>query len=86
VRTHHPTGPDGREGCTGYGTTDRLPYVLPFPPGVAYTVIQANRSGYGHSAFWKYSWDFGTPMGSIVTAARAGPIGQERRRTPGGAG
>jgi murein DD-endopeptidase MepM/ murein hydrolase activator NlpD len=65
--------PNG-EVCTGYPDSRTSPYRLPYPVGVSYTVVQGNCSGYGHSGFWKYSYDFGMPMGSVVTAARGGVV------------
>jgi murein DD-endopeptidase MepM/ murein hydrolase activator NlpD len=67
------TAPTG-ERCTGYPPAASSPYVLPFPVGISYVVAQGNCSGYGHSGFWKYSYDFAMPIGSVVTAARAGVV------------
>lgn len=50
-------------------------YVLPYPVGNAYYVNQANCSGYGHNNFWNYGYDFTMPIGTIVTAGRAGKVG-----------
>jgi murein DD-endopeptidase MepM/ murein hydrolase activator NlpD len=60
--------------CTGYPDSHRSPYRLPYPVGVSYALVQGNCSGFGHSGFWKYSYDFGMPMGSVVTAARNGVV------------
>lgn len=35
---------------------------------------QSNCSGFGHSGFWKYGYDFAMPIGSLVTAARDGRV------------
>jgi murein DD-endopeptidase MepM/ murein hydrolase activator NlpD len=50
-------------------------YVLPYPVGQSYLVIQANCSGYGHSGFWTHGYDFSMQIGTIVTAARRGKVG-----------
>ena len=67
------TSPNG-ETCTGYPDAHISPFVLPYPVGVRYRLVQGNCSGFGHSGFWKYSYDFGMPIGSVVTAARGGTV------------
>ncbi len=62
------------ETCSGYGIPDASPYALPYPVGVTWPVWQGNCSGFGHSGFWKYSYDFNMPIGSVVTAARGGTV------------
>ncbi len=62
------------EVCGGYGAAGASPYTLPYPIGASYRVVQGNCSGYGHSGFWAYSYDFDMPVGSIVTAARGGTV------------
>ena len=59
--------------------TDSLPYqqssfVLPFTVSESFFVSQANCSGFGHSAFWKYGYDFNMPVGTLVVAARSGTV------------
>lgn len=49
-------------------------FVLPFPEGTSYELNQANCSGFGHSGFWRYGYDFTMPIGTSVTAARAGVV------------
>ena len=49
-------------------------YVIPYTVGESYFVNQANCSGFGHSGFWQYGYDFSMPVGTVVTAARAGVI------------
>jgi murein DD-endopeptidase MepM/ murein hydrolase activator NlpD len=60
--------------CTAYPDWHTSPYVLPYPEGVSYPLWQGNCSGQGHSGFWRYSYDFQMPIGSIVTAARGGTV------------
>jgi murein DD-endopeptidase MepM/ murein hydrolase activator NlpD len=67
------TSPNG-ETCTGYPDARSSPYVLPYPVGMSYRLSQGNCSGFGHSDFWKYSYDFDMPIGSVVTAARGGTV------------
>lgn len=59
--------------------TDSVPwqssdYVLPYTVGESYFVNQASCSGFGHSGFWLYGYDFTMPIGTVVTAARAGIV------------
>jgi len=63
-----------RETCAGYPDWRSSPYVLPYPAGKSYRVLQGNCSGFGHSGDYKYSLDFDMPLGSVVTAARAGVV------------
>jgi len=66
------TGP--QEVCSGYPDWKTSPYLLPYPVGSTYRVIQGNCSGFGHSGGYKYSIDFAMPLGSMVAAARAGTV------------
>ncbi len=59
--------------------TDAVPwqssdYVLPYTVGESHFVNQANCSGFGHSGFWQYGYDFRMPIGTVVTVARAGMV------------
>jgi murein DD-endopeptidase MepM/ murein hydrolase activator NlpD len=67
-----------KETCTGYPDWQSSPYVLPYPVGTSYSVAQGNCSGGGHSGAYKYSYDFDMPIGTTVTAARAGTVFQIR--------
>ena len=49
-------------------------FVLPYTVSESYFVSQANCSGFGHSGFWKYGYDFNMDIGTVVTAARAGTV------------
>jgi murein DD-endopeptidase MepM/ murein hydrolase activator NlpD len=60
--------------CTGYPDPAKSAYVLPYPVGAHYPLWQGNCSGQGHSGYWRYSYDFKMPIGSLVTAARAGVV------------
>ena len=71
-----PTAPD--EACGGFGDWRASAYVLPYPPGAAYLVDQANCSppGNGHRGATRYGYDFAMPIGSAIVAARAGTVVQ----------
>jgi len=71
------SGPSGNSSgpapvCGGFGDWQTSPYVLPYPVGESYEVNQGNCSGFGHSGFWQYGYDFIMPIGTVVAAARAG--------------
>ena len=82
-----PTGPSIAPAlaCKGYGPQASSPYVLPYPPGMSYTVIQGNCSeGPTHLAgsVYKYGYDFGMDIGTSVYASRPGiVIGVDERNT-----
>ena len=60
--------------CTGFGNWQTSEFVLPYTVGDSYQVNQANCSGFGHSGFWAYGYDFTMPIGTIITAARDGVV------------
>ncbi len=60
--------------CTGFGPWDRSAFVLPYTVGESYRVDQGNCSGFGHSGFWAYGYDFDMPIGTVITAARDGVV------------
>jgi murein DD-endopeptidase MepM/ murein hydrolase activator NlpD len=70
-----PTASSG-ETCEGYPDWSTSAYVLPYAPPASYTVIQGNCAapGNGHRGINRYSYDFGTPIGSPVVAARSGVV------------
>ncbi len=49
-------------------------YVLPYAIGSTFFVNQGNNSGFGHSGFWKYGYDFTMNIGTEIFAARAGVV------------
>lgn len=66
---------DGQaDECTAYPPAAQSPYVLPYPPGTQYRVLQGNCTRGGHQGRARYSYDFEMPIGTIVTAARAGIV------------
>lgn len=60
--------------CEGFGDWQISPYVLPYPVGTSYRLNQGNCSGFGHSGFWTFGYDFVMNTGTIVSAARAGVV------------
>lgn len=60
--------------CGGYPDWETSLYVLPYPVGKTYPLHQGNCSLGGHRAAYQYSYDFLMPIGSLVTAARAGVV------------
>lgn len=72
-------GGGGAGGPLPVACNDSVPwrnseYVLPYTIGESYFVNQANCSGFGHSGFWQYGYDFTMPVGTVVTAARDGVV------------
>ena len=55
-------------------------YVLPYPAGSSYYVSQANCSTGGHRGPYQYAYDFVMPVGTPVTAARAGVVAEIRMK------
>ena len=72
--------------CGPFGDWATSPYVLPYPVGTSYQVNQGNCSGFGHSGFWTYGYDFIMPIGTFVTASRAGVIVYTEGRAADGNG
>lgn len=62
--------------CGGYADWHASPYRLPYPVGESYPVHQDNCSLGGHHGVYRYSYDFLMPIGSPVTAARAGVVAE----------
>ena len=55
-------------------------YVLPYPAGSSYYVSQASCSSGGHRGPYQYAYDFVMPVGTPVTAARAGVVAEIRMK------
>ncbi len=64
------------ETCTGYADWRVSEYVLPYPAGASFKVIQANCSpaGNGHRGANKFGYDFDMPIGTQFLATRAGRV------------
>ena len=83
------TPPSEFEICAGYPDWATSEYVLPFPVGASYKVIQGNCSqlGNGHTGANRYAYDFGMTIGTPIVASRAGTVLQvEESHTDGQVG
>ena len=69
-----------QNSCGSFSDWQSSPYVLPYPVGSTYYVNQANCSNGGHQGPYKYSYDFVMPIGTTVTAARAGVVAEIRAK------
>ena len=49
-------------------------YLLPFPEGDTARLIQGNNGPWGHTGAAVFAYDFRMPIGSPVTASRAGTV------------
>ncbi|MBS4065416.1 MAG: M23 family metallopeptidase [Chitinophagaceae bacterium] len=49
-------------------------YLLPFPPGASYYVLQGNCGKHSHFGNEQYAYDFRMPSGSVITAIRSGRV------------
>jgi len=69
--THH-------DSCGAFPDWQTSAYVLPYSMDSTYAVSQANCSIGGHRGPYKYAYDFVMPIGTTVTAARAGVVAETR--------
>lgn len=60
--------------CGGFGPWQQSTFVLPYTVGETYRLNQGNCSGFGHSGFWQYGYDFEMPIGTVIAAARDGEV------------
>jgi len=71
----------GRQhACGPFPDWESALYVLPYPVGSSYYVSQANCSTGGHRGPYKNAYDFVMPIGTTVTAARAGVVADVRMK------
>ena len=49
-------------------------YILPYNIGATFFVNQGNNTGFGHSGFWRYGYDFTMNIGTEILAARDGIV------------
>jgi hypothetical protein len=49
-------------------------FLLPFPVGSGYYVMQGNCGTYSHFGNQQYAYDFRMPVGSVITAMRSGKV------------
>jgi murein DD-endopeptidase MepM/ murein hydrolase activator NlpD len=59
-------------------------WLLPFPVGDSARLIQGPGGRYGHQGALEFAWDFIMPIGSPVTASRAGRVVATESRFPDG--
>jgi len=71
---------DGEHSCGPFPDWSASAYVLPYPAGSSYYVSQANCSSGGHRGPYQYAYDFVMPVGTTVTAARAGVVAEIRMK------
>src|SRR2546423_9945763 len=69
-----------RSSCGPFSDWHVSPYVLPYSVGSTYYVSQANCSTGGHQGPYKHAYDFVMPIGTTVTAARAGVVAAIRMK------
>ncbi len=62
------------EFCGPFSAWEASDYVLPYAINEEVEVNQANCSGYGHSDFWLYGYDFIMDIGTPVHAMRSGVV------------
>ena len=65
---------NGQLVCSGFGPWQESDYVLPYTIGESYRLNQGNCSGFGHSGFWQFGYDFEMPIGTIIAASRKGTV------------
>ena len=83
-----PTSSLDDSSCGPWPSQASSPYVLPYPAGEAYTVIQGNCTPGTHAAGTRdgYAYDFSLPLGTTVIAARGGVVGELEERFADGNG
>ncbi len=60
--------------CGPFSAWESSDYVLPYAVDEEFEVNQANCSGFGHSGFWLYGYDFIMDIGTPVHAIRSGRV------------
>lgn len=68
-----------QDSCAGYEDWSNSVYVLPYPAGTTYSVLQGNCTnpntpGASHFRMDRYSYDFLMDIGTYITAARSGEV------------
>jgi len=69
-----PSSPSAVGSCGPFPPWPSSEYVLPYPVGTAYLVLQGNCSGLSHTGVYQYGYDFDMSIGTPITAARAGEV------------
>jgi len=60
--------------CGPFSAWESSDYVLPYAVNEVFEVNQGNCSGFGHSDFWVYGYDFTMDIGTPVHAMRSGKV------------
>ena len=60
--------------CGPFDASSSSDYLLPYSIGTAFFLNQSNCSGFGHSGFWTYGYDFTMDIGTQVVAMRDGTV------------
>ena len=66
------------DSCGPFADWQTSSYVLPYPVGSTHAVLQSTCTNATHRGLLKYSYDFSMPVGTTVTAARAGVVADIR--------
>ncbi|MDA3899553.1 MAG: M23 family metallopeptidase [Spirochaetes bacterium] len=66
--------PENPYKCLGYNLSEKSSYLLPYPVGTDYHLVQGNCTRYSHKGTNRYAYDFGMPIGHEITAARGGLV------------
>jgi len=72
-----PTAPIGGMSCLDravFGSPEDSPYILPYPVGTAYRVMQTYCGPLSHGGDNQLAYDFWMPIGEELVAARAGVV------------
>lgn len=64
----------GPQDLTVFPPPDKSPYLLPYPAGIRYLCVQGVRAVVSHRGRSQFAYDFYMPIGSDITAARAGEV------------
>ncbi len=62
------------DDCGPYEDWQTSDYVLPYPIGTAYTVLEGNCSTGSHVGNFRHAYDLRMPIGSEIVAVRAGQV------------
>lgn len=66
--------PNAVSDCGPFSNWQTSNYVLPYAVATSYFLNQSNCSGFGHSGFWTYGYDFTMDIGTEVTAMSDGLV------------
>ena len=66
-----PLGSENDSSCQPPSSDD---YILPYPVGTAFELLQGTCGSLDHNLEERYAFDFAMPIGSIVTAAQDGTV------------